>query len=56
MAYTVGTYNNQYMVVDLKKVVTNGWGRKLATGTLWVIEQMPGLVVGADQTAILRHG
>ena len=49
-----GTYNNQYMVVDLKKVTLN---QELADGTLWVIEQIPGLVVGADQTAeLLRSG
>jgi len=41
------------MVVDLKQVTL---GRKLANGTLWVIEQIPGLVVGADQTTILRAG
>jgi len=48
-----GTYNNQYMIVDLKKVTL---GRALANETLWVIEQIPGLVVGADQTTILRAG
>jgi len=48
-----GTYNNQYMIVDLKKVTL---GHELANGTLWVIEQIPGLVVGADQTTILRAG
>ena len=48
-----GTYNNQYMVVDLKKVRLS---RELTNGTLWVIEQIPGLVVGADQTTILRAG
>ena len=48
-----GTYNNQYMVVDMKKVTLS---RELANGTLWVIEQIPGLVVGADQTTILRAG
>jgi len=41
------------MVVDLKKVTLN---HELANGTLWVIEQIPGLVVGADQTTILRAG
>jgi len=41
------------MVVDLKKVTL---GRELNNGTLWVIEQIPGLVVGADQTTILRSG
>ena len=48
-----GTYNNQYMIVDLKKV-TLDW--QLADDTLWVIEQIPGLVVGADQTTVLRAG
>ena len=48
-----GTYNNQYMVIDLKKVTL---GRELANGTLWVVEQIPGLVVADDQTTILRAG
>jgi len=41
------------MVVDLKKVTL---GQDLADGTLWVVEQNPGLVVGEDQTTILRAG
>jgi len=41
------------MIVDLKKVALN-W--ELADGTLWVVEQIPGLVVGEDQTTILRAG
>jgi len=41
------------MIVDLKKVTL---GRSLDDGTLWVIEQVPGLVVGEDQTTILRAG
>ena len=41
------------MIVDLKKV-SLGWS--LADGTLWVVEQIPGLVVGEDQTTILRAG
>jgi len=41
------------MIVDLKKV---SLGRSLDDGTLWVIEQIPGFVVGDDQTAILRAG
>jgi len=48
-----GTYNNQYMVIDLKKVTL---GRELANGTLWVVEQIPGLVVADDLTTILRAG
>jgi len=41
------------MIIDLKKVKL---GDQLANGTLWIIEQIPGLVVGTDQTAILRNG
>jgi len=41
------------MIIDLKKVTL---GRELANGTLWVVEQIPGLVVGADQTTVLRAG
>jgi len=48
-----GTYNNQYMIVDVKKVIL-GW--ELGDGTLWVVEQMPGTVVGHDQTTMLRAG
>lgn len=48
-----GTYNNQYMVIDLNRIVLN---KHLGDGALWVVEQIPGLVVGADQTAVLRAG
>jgi len=41
------------MIVDVKKVRL-GW--ELEDGTLWVVEQMPGVVVGDDQTTILRAG
>ncbi|KAI0219164.1 Phospholipase B-like 1 [Lamellibrachia satsuma] len=51
--YNSGTYNNQYMVVDLKKVHL---GRTIDDNALWVVEQIPGLVVGADQTPTLRTG
>lgn len=51
--YNSGTYNNQYMVVDLKHVKI---GEELQTGALWVAEQIPGLVVARDQTHILRMG
>jgi len=51
--YNSGTYNNQYMVVDLKRIQLNN---SLADGSLWVVEQIPGLVVAQDQTTVLRAG
>jgi len=38
------------MIVDFNKFTP---GQELQNGTLWVIEEMPGLVVGADQTDTL---
>ncbi|XP_041938702.1 phospholipase B-like 1 [Alosa sapidissima] len=51
--YNSGTYNNQYMVVDLNRVTL---GRKIDDGALTVVEQIPGLVVSSDQTQALRQG
>jgi Phospholipase B len=48
-----GTYNNQYMVIDLNRLTL---GEPTEDGALWIIEQIPGLVVGTDQTALLRAG
>lgn len=48
-----GTYNNQYMVIDLKKIQL---GKSVKNDALWVVEQIPGLVVAGDQTPILRAG
>lgn len=48
-----GTYVNQYMVVDFKNFVP---GAALTPGTLWVVEEIPGLVAGGDQTATLARG
>ena len=48
-----GTYNNQYMVLDLKKVNLN---RSLDEGTLYIVEQIPTYVEYSEQTAILRRG
>ncbi|EFN52707.1 hypothetical protein CHLNCDRAFT_36792 [Chlorella variabilis] len=54
-----GTGNNQWMaslldrVVDLKLFEP---GRELPKGLLWVVEQMPGLVVASDHTDTLEWG
>ena len=48
-----GTYVNQYMVVDFNLFSP---GKALQPGTLWVIEEIPGLVKGADQTPTLARG
>ncbi|XP_059041988.1 phospholipase B-like 1 isoform X2 [Mustela lutreola] len=49
--YNSGTYNNQYMVLDLKKVKPK---YSLDTGTLYIVEQIPTYVEYSDQTEILR--
>merc|ERR1719183_2941730 len=48
-----GTYVNQYMVVDFNHFKPK---TALKDGTLWVVEEIPGLVIGADQTETLRRG
>ena len=53
MCFFVGTYNNQYMVLDLNKVRLN---KSIDDGALSVIEQIPGLVMYGDQTNKLRLG
>eukprot|EP00941_MAST-03F_sp_MAST-3F-sp1_P001743 g1743.t1 len=49
-----GTYANQYMVIDFKlfepKVAP------LKKNLLWVVEEIPGLVLGSDQTETLARG
>ncbi|EDO42515.1 predicted protein, partial [Nematostella vectensis] len=48
-----GTYNNQYMVLDLKRIQLN---KTIEDNALWVVEQIPSLVASGDQTPILRAG
>ncbi|KAK3089734.1 hypothetical protein FSP39_006039 [Pinctada imbricata] len=51
--YNSGTYNNQYMILDLKKVHLKS---SLDDGALYVVEQIPSLIVYEDVTQILRTG
>ena len=48
-----GTYANQYMVVDFKKYKP---GQSIGAGTLWVVEEMAGLVVAGDRSETLARG
>jgi hypothetical protein len=48
-----GTYNNQYMVVDYKLFTP---GAALKPNTLWVCEQIPGMVAAGDETQTLERG
>jgi len=51
--YNSGTYNNQYAILDFKLYTP---GRPLLPNTLWVMEQIPGEVYGADTTSLLTFG
>jgi len=51
--YNSGTYNNQWIVVDMKKLVV---GDHLEPGTLWILEQIPGYIESADVTETLSYG
>ncbi|XP_060950424.1 phospholipase B-like 1 [Limanda limanda] len=48
-----GTYNSQYMVLDLSRVTL---GHSIQNGALVVVEQIPGKVMHSDQTQALRRG
>uniref|UniRef100_A0A1B6LIZ1 Phospholipase B-like n=1 Tax=Graphocephala atropunctata TaxID=36148 RepID=A0A1B6LIZ1_9HEMI len=49
--YNSGTYNNQWMVVDMKKFAPGSVKPEL----LWVLEQMPGYIRREDQTDVLTR-
>lgn len=51
--YYSGTYANQYMIVDFNKFSPS---TPLQADTLWVVEEMPGLIVGGDLTDTLSRG
>ncbi|XP_044034726.1 phospholipase B-like 1 isoform X1 [Siniperca chuatsi] len=51
--YNSGTYNSQYMLVDLSRV---SLGHSIRNGALIVVEQIPGKVMHSDQTQALRRG
>jgi hypothetical protein len=48
-----GTYNNQYMVINMNQFEPQ---TALHDGALWVVEQIPTLVECADKTDVLRTG
>ena len=45
-----GTYNNQYMVLDLKKIHLN---QSIDDDALWVVEQIPGSAILVHYPALL---
>ncbi|XP_046681052.1 putative phospholipase B-like 2 [Homalodisca vitripennis] len=47
--YNSGTFNNQWMIVDMKKFSPGSVKPEL----LWVLEQMPGFIRREDQTDVL---
>eukprot|EP00484_Ammonia_sp_Unknown_P028596 CAMPEP_0197037422 /NCGR_PEP_ID=MMETSP1384-20130603/14642_1 /TAXON_ID=29189 /ORGANISM="Ammonia sp." /LENGTH=534 /DNA_ID=CAMNT_0042467725 /DNA_START=20 /DNA_END=1621 /DNA_ORIENTATION=- len=48
-----GTYNNQYMVINYGSFKAN---EPLPDNFLWVVEQIPGYVEGADMTQVVERG
>ncbi|XP_034508832.1 phospholipase B-like 1, partial [Ailuropoda melanoleuca] len=51
--YNSGTYNNQYMILDLKQITLK---QSIADEALYIVEQIPMTVAYSDQTAVLRKG
>ncbi|EEC11986.1 secreted protein, putative, partial [Ixodes scapularis] len=51
--FNSGTYNNEWMVLDYKRFESTS--QKLNRGFLWILEQIPGLVMSKDVTPILEE-
>jgi hypothetical protein len=49
--YNSGTYNNQWMVLDYDVFEP---GRPIRDNLLWVLEQLPGMVIANDVTDVLK--
>ena len=52
--YNSGTYNNQFMILDLKLINTEE--KDISDGALYIIEQLPGYCGISDVTKFLRKG
>jgi len=48
--YNSGTYNNQWIVVDYK-----AWNASSDSDVLWIVEQIPGYIEGADLTSVFAE-
>lgn len=49
LVHQSGTYNNQYVIVDSKKLVP---GQKPKSDLIWVTETMPGIAMKRDMTSL----
>jgi Phospholipase B len=55
--YNSGTYNNQYMVVNMNLFVPGTKLQNLPDNLVWIVSQMPGMAPSLDVTHIIRkHG
>ena len=53
--YNSGTYNNQFQILDMKKIDLNN--QKVEdSDVLWIIEQLPNYTEEHDVTQILKYG
>jgi Phospholipase B len=52
--YNSGTYNNQYMVVNMNLFVPGKKLKDLPDNLVWIVSQMPGLAPSLDVTHVIR--